>query len=200
MKTVALNEFKSLQENDIFSIAKVEWWLLKYENYFKKLKPYWCCPNKGCNMRIGLTCICKNKHDELLFLELFKELDALSLYYRKEEYFKQEMATYHEVKDCQVKLKDLIIRNENIGVDGFLDFLIYYQNYCANPIHLKVLDKTLLGYEVFVDRKDFSNNIEFLNIFSKLFWKDEIFPESEIIIEAGRLLNENRPENLSDFK
>ena len=200
MKTVALKKFKSLQENNLFSIAKVEWWLLKYETYHKDLKSYWYCPNKGCIQRIIKYCSCENKHDEYLFLELFKELDKLSKYYRKEGYFEQEMDTYHKIKDDQVKLKDLVIRNESIGVDGYIEFLIYYLDYCSNTVHLKVLDDTLLGYEVFVDRRDFINTIEFLDIFNKLFWEDEIFPESEILIEAEKALHENRPEVLDDFK
>ena len=117
MKTIALNEFKSLQENNLHSIAKIEWWLLKYDEYYKDLKSYWVCPNEGCLMKIDFYCLCENKHDEYIFLELFKELDEFSQFHRNEPYFKQELETYNKVKDNQVKLKNLIIRNEQIGAD-----------------------------------------------------------------------------------
>ena len=72
-----------------------------------------------------------------------------------------------------------------------MDFLIEFLNYCDKAILLRVFDKSVLGYEVFVDNKEFKNTIEFLDIFSELFWEKEIFPESEILIEAKKDLEKN---------
>ena len=187
MKTSALNEFKSLQENNLFSMAKVEWWLMKYDDYFKSLNQDWYCPNKGCSMIIGGVCFCNPKSNEFNFLELFKKLEVLSQYQRKEEYFKQELEVYYKVKDNPIKLKELVVKNEQIGCNGFFDFLIEFLNYCDNAILLGVFDQSVLGYDVFVDNKDFKSTIEFLDIFSELFWEKEIFPESEFLIEIKRI-------------
>ena len=75
-------------------------------------------------------------------------------------------------------------------------FLIDYHDYNPNPFHLKVIDKSLLGYNVFVDRKDFENTITFLEIFTELFWNDNIYPESEILIELEKRMKESRPDVL----
>ena len=200
MKIKALNEFKSFRQDNIYSISKIELWLLKYGDYYKDLKSYWVCSNKGCLLKYGGYCFCKHKAEEDKFLELFEELNKVTQYHRKENYFKQELETYFKVKDDHVKLKSLIARNEYVGADEYFMFLIEHHDYCDNPIHLKVLTNKLLRYEVFVDSNDFKNTIEFLNIFNVLFWEEEIYPESEILVRIKKEMKEIEPnEGKVDF-
>lgn len=195
-----LIDFKNLQENGIYSIEKIELLLLEYGDYYKDLKSYWVCSNKECLLKYGGFCFCKHKTDEDIFLKLYEELDELSQYHRKENYFKQELDTYFKVKDDPIELKKLIVRNEFIGADECFMFLIEYHDYCAHPIHLKILTNKLLGYEVFVDRDDFKSTIEFLDIFNTLFWEKEIYPESEILVRIKKELKESEPpEGKVDF-
>lgn len=199
MEILALNEFKSLQENNVFSMLKVEWWLMKYDDYYKQLSTDWYCPNKGCAMIVGGNCFCKSKSDEYKFLELFKSLDVLSQYQRKEEYFKEELECYYTVKDDPIKLKELVIKNEEIGLEGWWDFLLGYLNYCDNAVLLRAFEKSFLGYDVFIDNNDFKYNIEFLDLFNDLFWVEEIYPESKTLLDIKRKM-ENRPDNLVEGK
>lgn len=180
MKTTALNEFKSLKENDLYSLAKVGWWLMKYDDYYKDLKSYWSCDK--CNLEENfVSCTCENPNNEYVFLQLFKELEELCQYSKYENYFKAELEIYYKVKDSPKALKDLIIKNEQIGANECFSFLIDYLDY-INPVHLNVYSKSFKDFDIYVDRKDFENTITFLEIFNELFWEDKIYPESEILL------------------
>jgi hypothetical protein len=191
MKTTALNEFKNLKENDLYSLAKVEWWLMKYEGYYNDLKSYWCCDRCNLMSAVG-TCSCKYPYDEYVFLELFKDLDVFCQYRRYESYFQGELETYYKVKDDPKTLKNLIIKNGQIGADECFEFLIDYHNYSLNPVHLYVYSSSFKDFDIYIDRIDFENTITFLGIFSKLFWEDEIYPESEILLRIKNELAECR--------
>lgn len=188
MKTTALNEFKSLKENDLYSLAKVEWWLMKYEDYYKDLKSYWCCGK--CNLEGDFgSCICEYPNSEFVFLQLFKELEEFCQYCKYENYFKAQLELYYKAKDNPKALKDLIINNEQIGANECFSFLIDYLDY-PNSVHPNVYSRSFTDFDIYVDRKDFENTIAFLEIFSKLFWEDKIFPESEFLINYEKEMNE----------
>jgi len=199
MKLPPLIEFNSLKTKDVFSIAKVEWWLLKYKDLYSVLKSFWSCPNDGCYHETMQYCGCENRHDEYLFLELYKALDDFSTYHRREGYAQQELLLYKSIMNDEAQVKQWVMSNEKVGADECFMFLIQHHDYNANPVHLKVSDKSLLGYDVFVDRSDFKNLMDYMEIFSDLFWGKEVYPESEILLGLEKLLNENRPDTLIDF-
>jgi hypothetical protein len=193
-----LEEFNNLQNNGLYSIAKIEWWLLKYWDYYKELKDDWVCKGNECCMYAVGHCTCIPKSEEQVFIDLYEKLDELSRYHRREDYAKKELESYNLIRSDQIKLKEWVRRNELIGADECFEFLINYLDYCTNPIHLKVWDKSLVGYDIFVDRSDFKNLIEFMEIFSDLFWVKEIYPESEILVSIKKKMKECRPEILDD--
>ena len=191
MKTTALNEFKNLKENEIYSLAKVEWWLMKYESYYKDLKPDWYC--NICDLdRDFFSCSCENPSREYVFLVLFRELEEFCDFRRYENYFKGELETYYRVKDNPKALKEFVIKNEQIGANECFSFSIDYLDY-PNSVHPKVYSRSFTDFDIYVDRKDFENTITFIEIFNKLFWDDKIYPESEILLriekEMKRLLS-----------
>jgi len=190
MKTIALNELLNLKQNDLYSIAKIEWWLLKYEDYYNDLKSYWYCPNPRCNHRILDNCQCKNKHDEFYFLNMYKELDKFSLHHRNEHFLKNELEMYNEFKDNPQEIRNWIIKNEEIGTNSVYDFQFYYFNRFQLDAYLKVSSYKFPDYAVFIDTKDFESSIEFLKIFKKLYWEDKVFPESEFLINYEKEMNE----------
>jgi len=190
MKDLAVNEFKSLKENDLYSLAKLEWWLMKYEDYYKDLKSYWYCDI--CNYDEDFnSCFCENPSSENLFLVLFQELEEFCDYRKYENYFKVELETYYKVKDNPKALKELVIKNEEIAVTEFSLFFLNYYDYQFEPVHLNIYSKALQDFDIYVDFKDFDNTITFLDIFDKLFWKDNIYPESEILLRIAKAMNEN---------
>ncbi|OBQ56927.1 hypothetical protein JJL45_02590 [Tamlana sp. s12] len=167
-----LEEFKSLQSHGIYSIDKVEWWLLKHETHYKNLKGYWYCPNPDCLHRIIQHCSCKTKHDEFKFLELFEALDKLSNYRKSENYAKQELIKYHTISHDEKLVAKWLEENDKVGEACFF-FLFEHQGYDSNPVHLLVVRESLLGYRVYVDSNDFKGLIEFMEIFIDLKYKDD---------------------------
>lgn len=199
MKTTALKELKSLDENCVYSLAKIEWWLMKYDEYYKDLKSYWYCQNRDCLMKITNHCSCNNKTDEFKFLNIFEELYKLCEFRRNEDYFKNELQTYYKIKDNPKKLKELIIRNEQIGANEGYDFFIGYIKYSTNPKFVQASNYYFKDFDIFIDKAGFENTITFLTIFSVLFWEDEIYPESEILLSIEKEMAESRPEILDDY-
>ena len=96
----------------------------------------------------------------------------------------------------EVQVKQWIKSNEEVGADECFLFLIEHHDYNANPVHLVVKNVSLLGYDVFVDRSDFKHLIEFMEIFSDLFWVKEVYPESEILISCEKRMKECKTETL----
>ena len=167
-----LEEFKSLQSHGVYSIDKVQWWLLKYEDSYRQLKAQWVCPNEGCYYQVTKHCSCVNKHDELKFLELFKSLDEFSKYHKREDYAQQELDKYHRIKNDEKLVEEWGKDVEEVGDECFL-FLIEHHDYDNNPVHLLVRNESLLGYRVYVDRSDFKYLMEFMEIFMELNYKDD---------------------------
>jgi hypothetical protein len=190
MEGIGIKEFKSIQNKGLFSIAKIEWWLLKYWELYKDLKDDCMCRGNECCMYAIGHCTWTPKSEEQVFIDLYEKLDEFSRYHRREDYAKKELESYNLIRSDQIKLKEWVRRNELIGADECFEFLIVYHDYCENPINLKVLDNKLLGYEVFVDRNDFISLIEFMEIFSDLFWVKEIYPESEILVRIKKEMEE----------
>lgn len=167
-----LIEFRSLKIDNVFTIAKVEGWLLKHEGLYGKLKSSWSCPNEDCYYQVTKHCSCENKHDELKFIELFKSLDKFTKYHKRENYAQQELDKYHNIKNDVELVEKWVQENEKVGDECFW-FLIEHHDYDNNPVHLLIVNETLLGYRVFVDRSDFKYLIEFMEIFMGLKYKDD---------------------------
>lgn len=170
----ALLEFEKLQENEVYSIAKIKSWLLKYVGPYQELKSNWNCPNLGCSYRKTKLCSCDKKPNEYIFLTLFKTLKKFSRYHQKEDYAEVELEIYTKIKVDKELVKKWVIKNEYIGTKDCFELLLCHYDYDLNPYHLLVMGKSLLGYEIFVDRKDFKNLIKFLEIFSDLFWVKKV--------------------------
>ena len=175
----ALEEFKKVQENQVYTFSTIKGWLLKYVGQYQELNLNWNCPNKSCESGKGGTCITIYRSDECVFFSLFNSLLAFSKYHSRENYAKEEIKSYHKIKNDKGLLKKWVRKNEYIGTVECFELLLSHFDYDLNPVHLLITGKSLLGYEVFVDREDFKNLIKFLEIFNDLFWVKKVYPESK---------------------
>lgn len=57
-----------------------------------------------------------------------------------------------------------------------MDYLDYDEN--NEEEHLKLFLLELSELEIYIDRQDFKNTIDFLEIFIELYWVQEILPEN----------------------
>jgi len=178
--------FKDLQNlsvANILAISKVQWWLLKYSDLYKKTSDFvhsqhLFTTDDGSVIRLPPF---GKPTDQDKFLDLYNALDTLSELHRNEKYFEKEMVEYRLTKNSHSDLKKWIIKNENLGAEKYVCFFIDYLDYDENEKeeHLSVYVSSLKELDIFIDRKDFKNTIDFLEIFNDLYWVQEIFLESQ---------------------
>jgi len=162
------------------SITKVEWWLLKYSDFYKKTSDFVYSQHlfkmdDGSTVRLPPL---GEPTDQEKFLDLYKALDTICGFHRNEKYFEQELTEYKKIKDSQSGLKNWIAKNENLGAEKYVCFLVDYLDYSENTEHLNVYVHSSKNLEIYIDRQDFRNTIEFLEIFNELYWVQEILAEN----------------------
>ena len=108
-------------------------------------------------------------------MDLFNALDNLSAFHKFEKYFKEQMSEFKDIKSSQVGLKEWLLKNEELGADKFVCFLLDYLDYDLDDKveHLKVHICQENNLDIYLDRADFKNTIEFLKTFNELYWTDE---------------------------
>ncbi len=166
----------------VFPMDKIEWWLLKYSDFYEKTFDF-VYSQRLFKMDDGSTVRLPSfgkSTDQEKFLDLYKALDTISEFHRNEKYFEQELTEYHKIKNSQSDLKNWITKNENLGAEKYICFLIDYLDYDENnkEEHLKVFVHSSKELDIFIDRQDFKNTIGFLEIFNELYWVQEILPGS----------------------
>ncbi|MEP2280966.1 hypothetical protein [Maribacter sp.] len=167
-----VTDFFNLKKNGPLSISKVEWWLLKYLDLYKKTYDFVHSQHlfkldDGSTVRLpslGRT----TKQEE--FLDLYEALDTICEFHRKEQYFEQEINEYQKIKDSQSDLKNWITKNEYLGAEKYVCFLVDYLDYSENAEHLNIYVHSSKELDIYIDRQDFRNTIEFLEIFNELYW------------------------------
>lgn len=164
----------------IIPISQVEWWLLKYSDVYKKTSDFVYSQHlfkmdDGSIVRLPPF---GEPTDQDKFLDLYKALDTICEFHRNEKYFEKELTEYQKIKDSQSDLKNWIAKNEDLGAEKYVCFLVDYLDYSEKAEHLNIYVHTSKELEIYIDRQDFRNTIEFLEIFNELYWEKGILPES----------------------
>ena len=183
MKIQEINiELFDFQENGVLTMPIIEWWLLKYSDFYKTTydfvySQHLFTTDDGSVIRLPPF---GKPTDEEKFLDLYKALDTISEFHRNEKYFAQEMVDYHKIKNSHSELKNWVAKNEGLGADKYVCFLINYLDYDENDQeeHLSVYVHSAEEIDIYIDRQDFKNTIDFLEIFNELYWVQEILPEN----------------------
>ena len=175
-----LKESRVFFNEKIIPISQVEWWLLKYSDFYKKTSDFVYSQHlfkmdDGSIVRLPPF---GEPTDQDKFLDLYNALDTICEFHRNEKYFEQELTEYQKIKDSQSELKNWIAKNEDLGAEKYVCFLVDYLDYSENAEHLNIYAHTSKELEIYIDRQDFRNTIKFLEIFNELYWEKEILPES----------------------
>ncbi|MDN3724804.1 hypothetical protein QRD02_10450 [Aequorivita sp. SDUM287046] len=174
--------FSYLETQNVFSTSIIEWWLLKYSDFYKQTYGFVYSQHlfkmdDGSTVRLPPF---GKPTDEEKFIDLYQALDTISELHRNEKYFDLQMVEYHKIKDSQSDLKNWVAANENFGSEKYVCFLIDYLDYDENnkEEHLKIFLLESTDLEIYIDRQDFKNTIDFLETFNELYWVQEILPEN----------------------
>ncbi|WP_370477210.1 hypothetical protein [Tamlana flava] len=175
---IKISELKRLNNNGKIKISQIEWWLLKYSDLFKKTydfvySQHLFTDDDGTVIRLPPF---GKPTDHEIFLDLYEALDKISDFHRYEKYFEQELIEYEKIKNSPPNLKNWLANNEYLGADKHVCFIYNYLDYDENDqeVHLKVYIPSLEELEIYIDRKDFKNTIDFLEKFNELFWTNSL--------------------------
>lgn len=167
-------KFFELKEGRNFKVSNIQLWLSKYSNLYRKtydsvFRKYLFTDYDGSTIRLPL---CGKTTDEEIFLNLYESLNGILELHANEAYFEKEIVEYYKIKNSPSDIKSWIAKNEVIGAQDYVCFMIDYLDYDESDgeEHLKVYVPSLSDYEILIDRQDFKNTINFLEIFNAVYW------------------------------
>lgn len=170
-------EIQELTRSNPNSMNKIEWWLLKYRDVFKKVKgsladDYLYDLDDHSNMRLPMSL--KASHNDR-FINVYESLDSLSTIHRLENYFQTQLLEFKKVRMTKAGTNKWLKKNEYLGADKLACFFIDYLDYDDDDKveNLKVFFHTAPNLKIFIQSNDFRYTIKFLEIFQELYWKDK---------------------------
>ena len=173
-----IQELFELGENWVFRMYKIQGWLISYSDLYKKTYDFVHSQHlyedsDGSTIRLPL---CGEPTDEEIFINLYESLNEVLALHANETYFENEMVEYYKIKNSPSDIKTWIAKNEDLGAEQYVCFLIDHLDYDENghEEHLIVYIHHLNEPQIFIDRQDFKNTIDFLEVFNELYWIQEI--------------------------
>lgn len=162
-----------LTENQPNSMNKIEWWLLKYSDFYKKntdfeTNQHLTTMENSSTLRLPIF---KEPTDQEQFLYLYKALNTISDFHRNEKYFENELIEYHKINSSQADLEKWVAKNKNLVTKKYVCFLIDYLDYSENAEHLNIFVHSSKELNIYINCQDFKNTIEFLEIFNQLYYQ-----------------------------
>lgn len=156
---------------------KIHWWLLKHHEIYTVLNE----EEQGKDVtelkngiRVRLPSF-QTPNENQVFLCIYEALDTLSGFHRNEEYFRRELVRYKSISESQsLFIKKWVADNEKIGADDYACFLLDYLDYSDTPEHLNVFFLYAKDLDFYVNKRDFRYTLQFLEIFNKHYWEDDI--------------------------
>jgi len=178
-----LNIYKSKLAG-VKSLKEIKQWLIENKKNAISLKEN---NNKIKSCFDDMGCSCSMNSKEAEFLSLYEQLSEISEIHKLENYAKEELKTYKIIKVNNIEVKQWLIKNEKIAGENLACFLIDYLDYSEyeNDIfHLLAYRKVEQKFEIFIQRNDFKNLIEFKELFDELYYIQKIYPEGLKRIQA----------------
>ena len=170
IKSSILN-LKSLADNGIYSVARIEWWLLKFEDLFQSVSSsYTTLCNKCVNdEKVGVmrSCVfnltyCPKTDEKWEFIQLYESFDKLTQIHKNEILCNHTLSEYSKLP-LSLWANSYIFLGERLQT-FYWDYLDYGKE--------DDLDKNLFISEViypdlhiYVDKDDFQNIRQFIELF-----------------------------------
>lgn len=193
-QTKAIQELRDLDTYP-YPISVIEWWLMKHTELRKASEIDRTCICGNCYS----TCICFKEPCECYydmpsvcglwsdknnayrsFRDAFDNLDKLVQLHKYENYFKNELAQYSDICNDVIKVQEWMQKSELLVDEKFSTFFMYNQEETKlyeNALELTIFDSDG-SFKLYVNRHDFINILNFLELFNHLFNVKKVLPES----------------------
>lgn len=174
----AISDFFQPSKDNIFSINKVENWLLKYSEDYKQLIDFNKSNYVSLKLENGkivrLPPINENSKNKK-FIDLYNSLERISEFHRNEEYFEKEIIVFNKISKSRASVKNWLLKNKNLVIKAYGCFLSDYLDYKGNneEVHLNIFIHSLKDCYIYINRSDFKSTIEFLETFNDLYFIQE---------------------------
>lgn len=181
-----IDEFKKLSSGAVIDIVKIESWLLENQDDYVKLVDTWYCPT--CYNRMGeLPCICNNKDDEYIFINLYDTLQTTIHHHNKEDQYRLEIEEYDSIKNNRLALKKWLLNNYKLRNEKY--YSSFHYSHCSDDSPFIILNTPFLeGYYIYISKEYFKYNIEFSRLFSGYMMLKEMYEEDEIIQQIDKVI------------
>ncbi len=185
-----IKEFENFVDGKVKSMQEIEWWFLKYLNFYKEThKSYYGqylyeLPD-GTILRDAPILNPNYLKD---FLNLCEALEKIYDLYKKEKYCKDELSEYQIIKDSRNLLKKWVIKNEQFAGRELACFWVDYLDYSSiaeEIVHLLIFLNIKPKIKVLVQKEDFKSLIKYKELFDELYYVQELYPEGLKRIEEG---------------
>ncbi|MBS9766112.1 MAG: hypothetical protein KGV44_01070 [Flavobacteriaceae bacterium] len=193
-----LNETKKyFLSKELFSIQDIVNWLTEYKDEYQKVKQF-SISCKDCGDRISFfdkfpfTCAL-NPTEEYKFYRLYTNLqkiineDVEGKYKNWEKYFAKQLKEYHHIKNDKAKVKEWLIKNEDVGNELLYKERFFDESYFetdnneetsidTNYLYIEYIDDVYIFLDVIID-----NIIKFTKIFQTLYYEESDGLEYSIV-------------------
>jgi hypothetical protein len=157
----ALNELIHLEVDGLYSIAKISWWVMKYEEL--SIYSYNYRHTDSCLK--DMSCGCAWKSYESKFTDLYSNLEDILDLHKYEKYFEAELETFKGLQTDTSKIS-WYRKNEKFGNEKFILFWIEWIDEEYN-----LVDPAINNWEnlnIIFSGKEWKHSIKFLQIFNEI--------------------------------
>ena len=160
----SLENLKSLTKDNTYSIVKIEWWLLKYKGEYQYTNSVIdAIPSSFTYPRIS-----PKYQEEFNFKDLYERLEEVSICYKNETHFKEQLAVYNKVKNNVSELNNWLATHYlDAGKQQSKFRILFADNRELIDYSFKIHLPTSLNLSVIVEANEFQYSLQFLNILER---------------------------------
>jgi hypothetical protein len=170
----ALQDLFRLSDNGFYSIAKLEWWLLKYDKLYLKLVDEYDFNVVDNSYKYQVRR--KDYTHEIIFINNYWYMDWLSIFRRFEPKMKRALEEYDSIKHDHDKTQNWVEKYYLIWDIYYFDFLTkpYWENYVNDELQLYLQDLNGDAKWEYLYKKDFKYTVEFIDLYWEIWFDSDL--------------------------
>lgn len=179
-------ELQNLKKGSMYSIAQINWWLLKYGDLYTDINHAY---NKLCDTCVVLSkqqlpynCLkrpdyCSKKPEFKPFLNFFDELDKATQLHKLEPKCRMAYDEYLSLGIIEEDLKSWLIKHYDIYYQLGGYFYQYMEFNSNNDKTLHIAEAPDESFGIVIGENDFINSIRFYDVYDDLYHTKKLYPE-----------------------
>lgn len=183
---LAYTELNNLNKGHVYSIAQINWWLLKYSDLYKNII---IVHNQLCDICLELksqnlfiNCLLKpnycNKREEYQgFIKFYDELDQVTELHKLEEKCYLAYDEYTFLQCINEDLRNWVIKHYGIYEKLGIYFFRYLEFNSKDDKKLHIAEAPDETFGISIQEEDYFNSIKFYDVYYDLYENKKLYPE-----------------------